>query len=92
MNQLIIYEDNLDVRPQAFKKYCSKREHIFYLIFFLFLTNIRNKHVITILMTTQDSRSRILPNVYLVWLDECNDECRKSIVYVRQVIDTVHTY
>ena len=43
-------------------------------------------------MTTQDSRSRILPDVYLVWLGEHNDECRQSIAHVRQVIDTVHVF
>ena len=43
-------------------------------------------------MTTQDSRSRILPDVYLVWLGEHNDECRQSITHVRQVIDTVHVF
>ena len=43
-------------------------------------------------MTTQDSRSRILPDVYLIWLRDNNDDCRQSITHVRQVIDTVHIF
>ncbi len=43
-------------------------------------------------MTTQNSRSRILPDVYLVWLGEHNDECRKSIAHLRQVIDTIYIF
>ena len=43
-------------------------------------------------MTTPEGGSRILPNVYLVWLGERNDVCRKSIAHLRQVIDTTHIF
>ena len=43
-------------------------------------------------MTTQNSRSRILPNVYLVWLGEHNDDSIESIAHVQKVIDTVHIF
>jgi len=43
-------------------------------------------------MTTQGSRSRILPDVYLVWLGEQNHDSHKLIAHVRQVIDIVHIF
>jgi len=43
-------------------------------------------------MTTTCSRSRILPNVYLVWLHDHNDDSLESIAHLRQVIDIVHIF